>query len=147
MGFIVLMSDRDKEIKRMKKIFVVHMYNTSYSLYGGLAAFSTKEAADEYAKSCADKLEKSLRTQFQTNLDKGHVSIQRVGNTILAKMNLTDSCIFRSSYLVDELPLDDMGWKPAAESNKPNKYNTTKKNDKYTKAGPAIVTSNTTSTK
>lgn len=123
----------------MKKIFVVHMYNASYSLYGGLAAFSTKEAADEYAKSCVDKLEKSLRNQFQTSLDNGHVSIQRVENTIFAKMNLTDSCIFKSSYLVDELPLDDMSWKPVPEHQKSNKSSKPSKPNKQVSSEKADV--------
>lgn len=114
----------------MKKIFVVCLYDTTHNLYGALAAFSSKKAAEEYAKSCADKQEKDLRTHFQDRLGNGRVTIQRIENNILVKMNLTNSCVFRSSYVVNGLTLDDMSWKSAAESQKtsnPNKPNESNK--------------------
>lgn len=123
----------------MKKIFVVHMYNSRFGLYENLAAFSTQEAAEEYAKSCADEKEKSVRAAFQSSLDEGHVAIQRMGNTILVNMNLTNSCIFRSGYLVNELTLDDMSWKPAAEPQKSNKSNKPNKPNKQAASKKADV--------
>lgn len=117
----------------MKKIFVVCLCDTTRNLYGDLAAFSSEEVAKEYAKSCADKREKDLRTQFQDRLGDGRVVIQRVENNILVKMNLTNSCIFRSNYYVNELALDDMSWKPAAESQKSTKSNKLNKPNKSNK--------------